>query len=82
MEGRKDAALRQMRVAADHEDGIEKHVVMENRLWPMREILGDMLLAANKPALALMEYELSLRSARNRYRGIYGAAKAAQLSGD
>lgn len=82
MEGRKDAALRQMRVAADHEDGIEKHVMMENRLWPMREILGDMLLAANKPALALKEYELSLRSARNRYRGIYGAAKAAQLSGD
>jgi hypothetical protein len=32
--------------------------------------------------VALKEYELSLRSARNRYRGIYGAAKAAQLSGD
>jgi hypothetical protein len=41
-----------------------------------------MLLAANKPASALKEYELSLHSARNRYRGIYGAAKGAQLSGD
>ncbi len=81
-EGRKEAALKQMRVAADLEDGSEKHVAMENRLWPMRELLGDMLLAANKPALALKEYELSLQSARNRYRGIYGAAKAAQLSGD
>jgi hypothetical protein len=81
-EGQKEAALKQMRVAADLEDGSEKHVAMENRLWPMRELLGDMLLAANKPASALKEYELSLHSARNRYRGIYGAAKGAQLSGD
>jgi hypothetical protein len=71
-----------MRTAADLEDGSEKHVAMENRLWPMRELLGDMLLAANKADLALEEYEASLQSARSRYRGFYGAAKAAQSSGD
>jgi hypothetical protein len=81
-EGKKDAALVLMRTAADLEDGSEKHVAMENRLWPMRELLADLLLAANEPALALKEYEASLQSAPNRYRGIYGAAKAAQLSGD
>jgi hypothetical protein len=81
-EGKKDAALKLMRTAADLEDGSEKHVAMENRLWPMRELLGDMLLAANKAGLALEEYEASLQSARNRYRGFYGAAKAAQSSGD
>src|SRR5467141_1359382 len=81
-EGKKEAALKLMRNAADLEDGSEKHVAMENRLWPMRELLGDMLLAANEPRLALKEYEASLQSARNRYRGFYGAAKAAQLSGD
>jgi len=81
-EGKKDAALRLMRTAADLEDGSEKHVAMENRLWPMRELLGDLLLAAHQPALALKEYEASLQSARNRYRGYYGAAKAAQQSGD
>ncbi len=81
-EGKKDAALTLMRTAADLEDGSEKHVAMENRLWPMRELLGDLLLAANEPALALKEYEASLQSARNRYRGFYGAAKSAQLSGD
>jgi hypothetical protein len=81
-EGKKDAALKMMRTAADMEDGSEKHVAMENRLWPMRELLGDLLLAAHKPALALKEYEASLQSARNRYRGFYGAAKAAQQSGD
>ena len=81
-EGKKEAALKLMRNAADLEDGSEKHVAMENRLWPMRELLGDMLLAANEPRLALKEYEASLQSARNRYRGFYGAAKAAQRSGD
>ena len=81
-EGKKDAALKLMRTAADLEDGTEKHVAMENRLWPMRELLGDMLLAADSPGLALKEYEASLQSARNRYRGFYGAAKAAQRSGE
>jgi hypothetical protein len=82
VEGKKDAATKLMRTAADLEDGSEKHVAMENRLWPMRELLGDLLLAANEPGLALKEYEASLQSARNRYRGFYGAAKAAQRSGD
>jgi tetratricopeptide (TPR) repeat protein len=81
-EGRKDAATKLMRTAADLEDGSEKHVAMENRLWPMRELLGDLLVEANEPGLALKEYEASLQSARNRYRGFYGAAKAAQRSGD
>jgi tetratricopeptide (TPR) repeat protein len=81
-EGKKDAALKLMRTAADLEDGSEKHVAMENRLWPMRELLGDLLLEVNEPGLALKEYEASLQLARNRYRGFYGAAKAAQRSGD
>jgi hypothetical protein len=81
-EGKKDEALKLMRSAADLEDGSEKHVAMENRLWPMRELLGDLLLAVNEPGMALKEYEVSLQSARNRYRGIYGAAKAAERSGD
>ena len=55
---------------------------MENRLWPMREVLGDLLLAMHDPAPALKEYETSLQAARNRYRGFYGAAKAAEQLGD
>jgi tetratricopeptide (TPR) repeat protein len=81
-EGKKDAALKLMRTAADLEDGSEKHVAMENRLWPMRELLGELLLAMNEPGPALKEFELSLASARNRYRGFYGAAKAAERLGD
>lgn len=81
-EGRKDEALKLMRAAADHEDSSEKHVAMENRLWPVRELLGELLLGMNEPAQALKEFEASLQSARNRYRGFYGAAKAAERSGD
>jgi len=39
--------------AADLEDKTEKHVSMENRLYPVREMLGDMLMEAGQPALAL-----------------------------
>jgi hypothetical protein len=71
-----------MRAAADLEDASEKHVAMENRLWPMRELLGELLLELNHPARALAEFEASLQVARNRFRGVYGAARAAELSGD
>jgi hypothetical protein len=81
-EGNKTEALRLMRTAADLEDGSEKHVAMENRLWPMRELLGELLLELNEPALALKEFETSLAESRNRLRGFYGAARAAQMTGE
>jgi hypothetical protein len=81
-EGKNDEALKLMRSAADQEDASQKDVAMENRLWPMRELLGEMLLGTNEPAKALKEFEVSLQAARNRYRGLYGAAKAAERSGD
>jgi hypothetical protein len=39
-----------MRQAADLEDRSGKHVAMENRLSPMRELLGELLLEAKEPA--------------------------------
>jgi tetratricopeptide (TPR) repeat protein len=81
-EGRRDEAVRLMRAAADLEDRTEKHVAMENRLSPMRELLGEMLLEAGDPAPALPEFEASLRSNPNRYRSFAGAAKAAERAGD
>jgi len=77
----KDEALKFMRAAADLEDNSEKHIAMENRLYPMRELLGDMLLAQQQAAQALNEYETALGSTPNRLRGLYGAAKAAELVG-
>jgi tetratricopeptide (TPR) repeat protein len=67
-----------MRAAADLEDNSAKHIAMENRLYPMRELLGDLLLEQRQPSAALTEYEISLQSTPNRLRGLYGAAKAAE----
>ena len=80
--GKKDEALKLMQTAADLEDASEKHVAMENRLWPMRELLGELLLALNQPAQALQAFEQSFKAAPNRFRGYYGAAKAAERLGD
>ena len=78
--GEKDTALKLMRAAADLEDDSEKHIAMENRLYPTRELLGDLLMEQQQPELALTEYETSLVSTPNRLRGLYGAAKAAKAA--
>ena len=81
-EGRHDEALKLMRAAADAEDASEKHIVTPGPLVPARELLGEMLLGANRPAEALAEFEASQRKEPNRFRGYYGAARAAALTGD
>jgi len=81
-QGNREEALKFMRAAADLEDASEKHVAMENRLYPMRELLADMLMSQNQPKAALKEYEASLKNAPMRLRGFYGAAKAAEAVGD
>ena len=80
--GNRDEALKLMRAAADLEDSSEKHVAMENRLYPMRELLADMLMVQNQPKAALTEYEASMKNSPMRLRGFYGAAKAADAVGD
>ena len=56
-QGHKEEALKFMRAAADLEDSSEKHVAMENRLYPMRELLADMLLGYGQAAAALKDTE-------------------------
>ena len=81
-EGKTDEAVKFMRAAADLEDKNEKHIVTPGRLVPARELLGDMLLEAKQPALALVEFEASQQREPNRYRNYVGAARAAELSGN
>ena len=52
-EGKKEEALRQMKSAAEVEDGTEKSAVTPGPLAPARELLGEMLLQLNEPAQAL-----------------------------
>jgi tetratricopeptide (TPR) repeat protein len=81
-EGKKDEALKLARTGADLDERVGKHPVTPGAMLPPRELLGDMLLELNRPAEALPEYEASLRSAPNRFNSLYGAARAAELSGD
>jgi hypothetical protein len=68
-----------MRAAADREDHEEKNVAMENRLSPMRELLGELLLEAGEPGPAEREFAASLQVVPNRFRSLAGAARAAAL---
>jgi hypothetical protein len=81
-EGAPDQALRFMRAAADGEDGSVKHVAMENRLYPLRELFAELLLETGQPAAALSEFEAALNQTPNRYRAFLGIARAANAAGD
>ena len=61
-----------MRAAADGEDGSVKHVAMENRLYPLRELLPELLLEMGQPAAALNEFETALKQTPNRLPRVLG----------
>jgi tetratricopeptide (TPR) repeat protein len=81
-EGRKEEALSLMRASADAEDATEKHPVTPGAIKPARELLGEMLVELGQPAEALREFEASHLVEPNRFQGLYGAARAAELAGD
>ncbi len=80
--GDAEEGFKLMAAAANLEDSTAKHVAMENRLYPMRELFGDMLMLQGQPGAALAAYQDSMKAAPERLRGYYGAAKAAQAMGD
>ncbi len=80
--GNQEEALKLMQSAADLEDTTEKHPVTPGAIVPARELLGELLLELRQPHQALKEFEASLLVSPNRFNGLYGAAKAAELSGD
>ncbi len=71
-----DEALRQMRQVADTQDKVGKAEVD----IPAREMLADMLLQLNQPEQALLEYQKSMQIDPNRFNGLAGAARAAELA--
>lgn len=71
-----------MEKAADTEDSVDKHPVTPGAILPARDLLGDMLLDKDKPAMALVAYEKSLQISPNRFYSLYGAGYSAELSGN
>jgi tetratricopeptide (TPR) repeat protein len=80
--GKRKDAIELMRQACDLEWKTEKHPITPGELLPSRELFGEMLIEANLPKQALEQYEMSLQRSPNRLNSLYGAARAAALSGD
>ena len=70
-----------MRQAADLGGASEKNVAMENKLVPIRALLGELYLAAGMDKEALVEFEASDKVMPNRFRIIAGAEAAARAIG-
>jgi penicillin G amidase len=77
-DGDMDAAERNLRQSADLQDKVGQGEVD----IPAREMLADMLLAANQPAAALREYQRALELSPNRFNGLFNAGQAAEAVGD
>jgi tetratricopeptide (TPR) repeat protein len=77
-EGKNDEALRLLSSLADKQDAEGKGEVE----LPAREMLGDMLLEMSHSREALAEYQKSLKTDPNRFNGLFGAARSAELLHD
>ena len=75
-QGRNEDALKLLHGVADKQDAEGKGEVE----LPAREMLADMLLEMGRPEEALVEYEKSMKTDPNRFNGLAGAAKAAELA--
>jgi len=75
-EGKNEEALSLLRSIADKQDAFGKGEVE----LPAREMLADMLLEMGRTRDALSEYEKSLKTDPNRFNGLYGAGRAAELA--
>jgi len=76
-EGNNDEAIKTLRAIAEKEEaeGDEPLAI------PAREMLADMMLDMKRPDQALAEYEADLKFNPNRFNGLYGAARAAEMAG-
>ena len=81
-QGHKDEAIKTLTAAAALEDTTDKSAITPGPLAPAHELLGEMLLEAKQPANALKEFETSLKKEPNRFRSVYGAARAAEAARD
>jgi tetratricopeptide (TPR) repeat protein len=81
-EGKKKEAIEMLRRAADAEDILGKHPVSPGAFVPIREQLGSLLLDVGQSKEAQRQFEADLKIYPGRFRGLYGAARAAEQTGD
>ena len=80
--GNKAEALSKMRSAVDLEESMDKDAVTPGAVTPAREMLAELYSIENQPKESLADYEAVLKVAPNRFNAVYGAARAAEISGN
>jgi tetratricopeptide (TPR) repeat protein len=75
-------AIAMMRSAAELEESMDKDAITPGAVIPAREMLAQMLALENRPVESIAEYEAVLKIAPKRFNAIYGAARAAEASGN
>jgi len=71
-----------MRSAAELEESMDKHAVTPGAIIPAREMLAELLSLHHRAEESLAEYQAALKIAPNRFNALYGAANAAEASGN
>ncbi len=79
--GAVEPGLAALRAAADAEDATQKSAVTPGPLAPVRELLGEALLALGRAAEAEREFVRVMAAEPGRFRALYGAAAAAEAAG-
>jgi tetratricopeptide (TPR) repeat protein len=77
-DGKDEEAIKMLRVVAEKEESTGEQL---DGGIPAREMLADLLLDIKRPEQALTEYEADLKFFPNRFNGLYGAARAAEIAG-
>jgi tetratricopeptide (TPR) repeat protein len=80
--GKTSDAIMSMGSAADLEESMDKHAVTPGAVIPAREMLAELLLLHHRADQSLAEYQSVLKIAPNRFNALYGAASAAEASGN
>jgi tetratricopeptide (TPR) repeat protein len=81
-EGKTDEAIAAMRRAAALEATTDKEAVTPGEVLPAGDLLGELLLECDRNGDALEAFEAVLAASPNRLNTLYGAALAAERSGD
>lgn len=80
--GKPEEALKLARSAAELEESMDKAAVTPGAITPAREMLAEILLLEHRSKESLVEYQSVLKIAPNRFNAVYGAASAADASGN
>jgi hypothetical protein len=80
--GKAAEAIAAMRSAAELEESMDKSPATPGAVTPAREMLAELLYIEKHAGESLAEYQAVLKVAPKRFNALYGAANAAEASGN